>query len=277
MSILQDVQPDAYHKLCQASPQRGSRVYCPLIRYSYMTLNSVEFVNACTVLKRKLPVTMLVETYPNMRYEITDWVADKVHKRKLKSTAWIVHGVNQYQYQVSDGRYNHEVNFETGYCECRKWQLFRIPCGHVIAVIRFVRLTNCVQFVADWFKKDKYQGTYMESIHFVGNMQEWEFSSHIIPSIPPRMDKPQPDRPKNKNRILSQGEEPRVRHCSRCYQAGHKRDQCSKSFFPEPPVNICSRDNQQFPRNDQPSFYNPHQPYDNTFQSYNQYTSQPYG
>ncbi|GJY17912.1 transposase, MuDR, MULE transposase domain protein [Tanacetum coccineum] len=147
-----DVQPDAYHKLCQAGPQRGSRAHCPLIRYSYMTLNSVESVNACTVLKRKLPVTMLAETYraivqgwyfklrevaANMRYEITDWVADKVHKRKLKSAAWIVHGVNQYQYQVSDMRFNREVNFETGYCECRKWQLFGIPCGHVIAVIRF--------------------------------------------------------------------------------------------------------------------------------------------
>ncbi|GJV38163.1 transposase, MuDR, MULE transposase domain protein [Tanacetum coccineum] len=146
MNILQDVQPDAYHKLCQAGPQRWSRAHCLLVRYNYMTSNSVEFVNACTVLKRKLPVTMLAETYrtmvqdwyfkPNMTYEITDWVADKVHKRKLKSAAWIVHSVNQYQYQVSDGRYNREVNFETGTCECCKWQLSGIPCGHVIAVTR---------------------------------------------------------------------------------------------------------------------------------------------
>ncbi|GJV38167.1 transposase, MuDR, MULE transposase domain protein [Tanacetum coccineum] len=157
MNILQDVQPDAYHKLCQAGPQRWSRAHCLLVRYNYMTSNSVEFVNACTVLKRKLPVTMLAETYrtmvqdwyfkPNMTYEITDWVADKVHKRKLKSAAWIVHSVNQYQYQVSDGRYNREVNFETGTCECCKWQLSGIPCGHVIAVTRFVGLTDCIKAI----------------------------------------------------------------------------------------------------------------------------------
>ncbi|GJU44286.1 transposase, MuDR, MULE transposase domain protein, partial [Tanacetum coccineum] len=89
-------------------------------------------------------------------------------------------------------------------CQCRKWQLLGIPCGHVIAVTRFLGLTNCVQFVADWFKKEKYQGTCVESIHFVRDMHEWELPSHIHPAIPPRMDNPQPGRPKNTNRILSQ-------------------------------------------------------------------------
>ncbi|GKC56320.1 hypothetical protein Tco_1083918, partial [Tanacetum coccineum] len=153
MNILQAVQPDAYNKLIQAGTQRWSRAHFPLIRYNYMTSNSVESVNACTVLKRKLPITMLTETYRAM--------------------------------------------------------LSGIPCGHIIAVTRFLGLTDCVQFVAEWFKKDKYQGTYAESFHFVGNMQEWEFSSHIHPAIPPRMDNPQPGHPKNTSCILSQGKEPR--------------------------------------------------------------------
>ncbi|GJR14399.1 transposase, MuDR, MULE transposase domain protein [Tanacetum coccineum] len=62
--------PDAYHKLCQAGPQRCSRVHCQLISYNYMTLNSMESVNACTVLKRKLLVIMLAETYHAM---VQDW------------------------------------------------------------------------------------------------------------------------------------------------------------------------------------------------------------
>ncbi|GJU71713.1 transposase, MuDR, MULE transposase domain protein [Tanacetum coccineum] len=121
------------------------------------------------VINRKLPVLKLAETYramlqewyfkrqkltANMKYEITDWVADKVHKRKLKSATWIVHRVNQYLYQVLNGRYNRQVNLETGVCECRKWQLSRIPCGHIIAVTRFLHLTDCVQYVSDWFKKE---------------------------------------------------------------------------------------------------------------------------
>ncbi|GKD57025.1 transposase, MuDR, MULE transposase domain protein [Tanacetum coccineum] len=184
----------------------------------------------------------------------------------MKSATWHVYGVNHYQYQVSDGRYNREVDFQTRTCQCRKWQLSGIPCGHVIAVTRYLGMTDCVQFVADWFKKEKYQGTYAESIHFLGNIQEWEFPHHIQKAIPPKMDNPQPDRPKNTNQIKSQGEEPSFIHFSRCRQAGHRRDQCNKPIVVEPPVNTRTLNDKQFPRNDQPLFYNPHQQYDNTFQ-----------
>ncbi|GJS85960.1 hypothetical protein Tco_0752501, partial [Tanacetum coccineum] len=65
-----DDTPDAYRKLCHANPQRWLRAHCSLIHYNYMTSNSVESVNACIVLKRKLPITMLVETYRAM---VQDW------------------------------------------------------------------------------------------------------------------------------------------------------------------------------------------------------------
>ncbi|GJS53228.1 transposase, MuDR, MULE transposase domain protein [Tanacetum coccineum] len=96
MNILQIVQPDAYEKLCRAGPQRWSRAHCPLVRYNYMTSNSVESVNACSVIYRKEPVLKLAETYramvqewyykrrqlaANMTYEITDWAAHKVAKK----------------------------------------------------------------------------------------------------------------------------------------------------------------------------------------------------
>ncbi|GJT02289.1 transposase, MuDR, MULE transposase domain protein [Tanacetum coccineum] len=71
MSHLQDIQPDAYDKLCQLGPQRW-----------------------------KLPVLKLAETYRAM---VQEWY---YQRRKL-----------------------------TGTCQCRKWQLSGIPCGHVIAVI----------------------------------------------------------------------------------------------------------------------------------------------
>ncbi|GJU36912.1 transposase, MuDR, MULE transposase domain protein [Tanacetum coccineum] len=237
MSTLQNVQPDAYQKLCEAGLERWSRAHCPLVRYNYMTSNSVESVNAKSVIHRKEPVLKLAETYramvqewyykrrqlaENMTYEITDWAAHKVAKKSMKSATWVVKGVNNYQYEVSDGQYIRAVNLHTGICECRKWQLSGIPCGHVIAVTRFIGLTDCVQYVADWFKKPKYQGTYSESIHFLGNMSQWDFPQNIQKAIPPRIDNPQPGRPKNTNRIQSQREEPRLIHCSRCTQAGHR-------------------------------------------------------
>nr|GEV53221.1 hypothetical protein [Tanacetum cinerariifolium] len=155
MSYLQDIQTDAYDKLCQVGPQRWSRVHCPLVRYNYLTSNSVESINASTVVYRKLSVLKLVETYRAM---VQEWY---YQHRKL-----------------------------TGTCQCCKWRLSGIPCGHVISVTRYLGLSDCQQFVSDWFKKPKYQGTYAEPIHFIGNVQEWEFLQHIRKAIPPRMDNP---------------------------------------------------------------------------------------
>nr|GEX15997.1 transposase, MuDR, MULE transposase domain protein [Tanacetum cinerariifolium] len=92
MSHLQDIQTDAYDKLCQVGPQRSSSAHCPLV-------NSVESVNACTVVYMKMPVLKLTETYRAM---VQEWY---YQRRKL-----------------------------TGTCQCRKWQLSGIPCGHVISV-----------------------------------------------------------------------------------------------------------------------------------------------
>nr|GEW46096.1 transposase, MuDR, MULE transposase domain protein [Tanacetum cinerariifolium] len=190
-------------------------------------------------------MSVLKECIANMTYEITDWVANNVTKKRMKNTTWVVNGVNHYQYQVSDGQYTREVNLQIGTCECRKWQLSGIPYGHVIAVTR--------------------------------NMKQWEFSHNIQKAIPSRMDNPRPGRPKNTNRTQSQGDEPRLIHSGRCKQARHRRDQCNKAFVAELPVNIRRRHDQEILRNNKPSFYNPRQQYDNTFQTYNQYSSQQYG
>ncbi|GJU30448.1 hypothetical protein Tco_1174037 [Tanacetum coccineum] len=69
MNTLQIVQPDAHEKLCRAGPQRWSRAHCPLVRYNYMTSNSVESVNACSVIYRKEHVLKLAETYRAMVQE----------------------------------------------------------------------------------------------------------------------------------------------------------------------------------------------------------------
>nr|GEU67961.1 transposase, MuDR, MULE transposase domain protein [Tanacetum cinerariifolium] len=69
MNILEIVQPDAYEKLCKAGPQRWSRAHCPLVRYNYMTSNSVESVNACSVIYTKEPVLKLAKTYRAMVQE----------------------------------------------------------------------------------------------------------------------------------------------------------------------------------------------------------------
>ncbi|PWA51221.1 transposase, MuDR, MULE transposase domain protein [Artemisia annua] len=307
---LKNKKVKAYQKLIEVDPTRWARAHSPRPRYNYCTSNSVKSVNACTVRWRKLPVTLLTDTYRDMvqkwyferrkaaakmKYEITDWAADKVEKRKRKGVRWVVYGIDEFQYQVSDGLYNLLVNLRTNECDCRKWQLSGIPCGHVIAVSRFLGQTNCLKYVQDWFKKEKYQATYAESIQFVGNFKELEYPNHIHPVTPPYMNNPQPGRPKNTNRILSQGEEPTQRHCSRCNEVGHTRLHCKKSFVPDPPVRKGKKKQQEFAMDEQTYGQNSYawqpqntyptnhyaQPFDHTqyaSQSYyhNEYPSQQY-
>nr|GEV42196.1 transposase, MuDR, MULE transposase domain protein [Tanacetum cinerariifolium] len=71
MSKLQMLQPDAYQKLCDDGLQRWSKAHYPLVRYNYMTSNSVESVNAKSVIHRKEPVLKLAETYHFMVQECT--------------------------------------------------------------------------------------------------------------------------------------------------------------------------------------------------------------
>ncbi|GJU25401.1 phospholipase-like protein [Tanacetum coccineum] len=84
MSHLQDIQPDAYDKLCQLGPQRWSRAHCPLVRYNYLTSNSVESVNACTVVYRKLPVLKLAETYRAMSPPVRRALSLRLKLRHLR-------------------------------------------------------------------------------------------------------------------------------------------------------------------------------------------------
>ncbi|GJZ95508.1 transposase, MuDR, MULE transposase domain protein [Tanacetum coccineum] len=99
MSNLHDVQPDAYHKLIELPVLKLAEMYRAMVQEWYF--------------KRR-------ELIDNMTSEITDWVANKVNKKRMKSATWLVYGVNHYQYQVSDGRYNREVDFQTRTCQCRK-------------------------------------------------------------------------------------------------------------------------------------------------------------
>nr|GEV73926.1 transposase, MuDR, MULE transposase domain protein [Tanacetum cinerariifolium] len=55
-----------YNEFSLAYHVRWSRAHCPLVRYNYLTSNSVESVNACTVVYRKLSVLKLADTYRAM-------------------------------------------------------------------------------------------------------------------------------------------------------------------------------------------------------------------
>ncbi|PWA48703.1 transposase, MuDR, MULE transposase domain protein [Artemisia annua] len=198
---IRAIKPDAYQKLEEAGFDKWSRAYCPVNRYNYLTSNSAESINNLTRHVRRVPITMLIESYRELlqkwfcerrhayedapKDELTEWAAAKVNDRILKSSTWIV------------------------------------------TVSMFLGLSNCNQWAKDWFKKTTLKGTYEGKMYPLKDIKMWSTPSDPQVVKPPYIVKRQSGRPKDNHRILSQGEEPRRYSCGRCGVVGHTRANCN--------------------------------------------------
>ncbi|GKB27162.1 transposase, MuDR, MULE transposase domain protein [Tanacetum coccineum] len=244
ISDIRGLRPDAYRKLEEAGFDKWSRAYYPGNRYNYMTSNSVESINSLTKHVRKVPITMLMEYYRELiqrwyferRFnnedeppvdELSRWAVAKVGKRNRKSANWIVTGIEHMQmYHVKDHKAVHFVDLSLGECTCRKWQLSGLPCGHVCDVSRELNMTNSNRWAKAWFSRRTLKATYQQLVYPLPDVSLWVTPNDLQVVLPPALVKPQLGGQKNKGRIRSQGEEPRVNRCSRCCSIGHTRNAC---------------------------------------------------
>ncbi|GJZ79384.1 transposase, MuDR, MULE transposase domain protein [Tanacetum coccineum] len=244
MTDIHVVRPDAHQKLVEAGVEKWSRAKCPANRYNYMTSNSVESINALTKTVRKIPITSLMDWFRQLlqdwyyerrqKYEdtpddeLTPWASAKIKYRYLKSSNWSVRGIlKNDMYQVRDNQGIHTVYLKKGECTCRRWQLSGLPCGHVCAVARVEGLTSVNQLAKPWFLNKTIKGTYAGLFFPVTDVSTWEIPNEIQQVLPPDMGKKQSGRPKNRDRIRSQGEGPIINKCGRCGVKGHNRTSCS--------------------------------------------------
>lgn len=135
-------------------------------------------------------------------------------------------------YQVTDSRHVHIVDFHKRECSCKKWQLSGLPCGHVCAVSRSECLNNNSSWALSWFKKTALKKTYQERVYPLKDMKQWLTPADLQIVKPPLLEKRQAGRPKEKDRIRSQGEEPKSSTCTRCHKKGHTRTACNVPLVP---------------------------------------------
>lgn len=163
--------------------------------------------------------------------ELSDWATAKITDRMLKSAHWTVAGIEMNRiYQVDDRQKIHIVDLGQRSCTCRKWQVSALPCGHVLAVCRVMGMTDCNHLAKAWFRKIELKATYQDLVYPVGEVSSWQCPSYLQVVKPPLMAKPQSGRPKNKDRIRSQGEEPVPVKCGRCGNVGHTRQSCRETL-----------------------------------------------
>ncbi|GJS85329.1 transposase, MuDR, MULE transposase domain protein [Tanacetum coccineum] len=190
-----DKLPEAYKKLEEAGFETWSRAMCPADRYNYMTSNSVESINNLTRHVRKAPITQLMEWYRALlqkwycacrdKYKdsdantLSDWATHKVMDRMQKNAHWKVLGIE-----------------------------YGIPSGHVIAVGRKIGCTDCSHLALGWFRKTTLYSTYQDLVYPVGKPSSWVSPDGLQVVKLPNMNFRTAGRPKNTDRIKSQGEEP---------------------------------------------------------------------
>ncbi|GJX19027.1 transposase, MuDR, MULE transposase domain protein [Tanacetum coccineum] len=235
--VLQgETGPDAQKKLVEAGFEKWSRPKCPANRYKYMTSNKVESINALTKDMRKIPITALMDwklfhtndvsflMLDASDDELIPWATVKIKYRMLKSYNWTIKGVIKYKiYEVWENKRIHVVYLEKGECMCRKRELSGLPCGHVCVVASYEGLSSVNNLAKPWFLNKTIKGTYEGIIYPVKDISTWQTPHDLQLLLPPVMGKKLPGRPKDKDRIRSQGEGPIITKCGRCGAMGHNR------------------------------------------------------
>lgn len=145
-----------------------------------------------------------------------------------KSRSWKVTGIDEYKYNVDDSGRRCVVDLLNRTCECRKWQVSGLPCGHVISVSRFLKHRDCSHLAMDYYTKEFVVSTYLEPINLVPNESEWVVPANHVPLVPSVMKKRQAGRPRESKRIPSRGEVLGPSFCTRCHTTGHKTGKCKQ-------------------------------------------------
>ena len=156
---------------------------------------------------------------------LTKYGEKEIEKRKLAIAGWSVIGVGNGIYQVNDYRHGALVNLYDKTCDCMVWEQSGLPCAHAIMVLRSQNIHQCATLA-----RVDYRRTYQGLIHPLPAPRDWEIPDEIMIVRPPVMDKRPVGRPRNTNRIPSQGEEKRVKRCGRCNQIGHYKNNCNAAI-----------------------------------------------
>ncbi|XP_052621443.1 uncharacterized protein LOC128127114 [Lactuca sativa] len=210
---IANIFPHAHHGeyLQNINPKRWARAHFPGNRYFLMTSNSVESINSMSRFARKISILMLIEYF---RVTMQQW---SFLKRNVaaETKTHSPHGLKRLYKQI-------RMLVIIGW----RWQIDGLSCGHVIKVLTLNRYEDCSEFALKAYFTETLRKTYEESVNPLPSPSEWEIPDDLMIVKPPIMERRQPGRPRNNDRIPSQGERPIRHECSTCGHFGHTRNDC---------------------------------------------------
>ncbi|XP_020426633.1 uncharacterized protein LOC109950888 [Prunus persica] len=229
----------------EAGLHKWSRAHMDGRRYNVMTTNTAESINSVLRFARMLPVVHLLGEIVNLlvkwfteRRELalncTTTLCPNFGEKKLRNrledaARMNVVKVNNAQYNVLDGDMDGLVDLTNNSCSCRKFQLEQLPCKHVVAVCRFLKVSVYTK-ASRYYTRKTWMDAYSDSIYPVQPHGMWDTPEDIRSRVVlPPMARVMPGRRK-KLRIPSQGEGTIRRKCSRCGSAGHNKSTCKSNI-----------------------------------------------
>ncbi|XP_062093939.1 uncharacterized protein LOC133799974 [Humulus lupulus] len=232
----------------KAKYETWARSYSPTKRYTMMTSNIAESLNAALKAARNLPIDILVECLRSL-VQKWDWnqsnnangtftkvstaTENELRHDIISKMKYEVLPFNTIEYQVHDQKgINFTVHIHNRTCTCNRFQEDKMPCGHAVAVIA-KRILRVHDYCAKFYRTETLKALYQENVHHLPHKHEWNLPQQLdIVVLPPKATIPA-GRPRKK-RIRSRGEPKVIITCGKCGQPGHNRKTCRNPPIEKP-------------------------------------------
>ncbi|XP_060968631.1 uncharacterized protein LOC133036152 [Cannabis sativa] len=222
--------------------KKWSRIHSQNKRYSTMTSNISESLNAINLAARELPITTLLECLRALVQQWTHTNRTKAHNTftKLSPTGedillknytyslnLEVKATTDYLFEVTRMKESWKVNLEKRTCTCNRFQIDEMPCGHSVAVMREMNM-DPYTYCSDYYTKKNWLATYSGTVYPIGHQSEWEVPEEVknIIVLPPH-ERVKSGRLKTLRRKAG-WEKDQHNKCSKCGELGHNKRTCSR-------------------------------------------------
>ncbi|XP_050208954.1 uncharacterized protein LOC126659644 [Mercurialis annua] len=240
MGQLDDINVAIRPYLEKIGVKKWARSHCKDNRFSTMTSNIAESMNAAIKAARELPVATLLEylrfltqkwTYTNRNAAIctmtkltskaeNDLRDNYAISLRMKASTSVTN-----VHDVQDGEKTFIVKLREKNCTCGRFQIDEMPCPHTLAILSSLHL-DPYQYCSKFFTKENLLAMYDGVVYPMPSQNNWDIPTEIerIEILPP-IGKIPAGRPK-KRRINGPAETVNPSKCGRCDQRGHNRKTC---------------------------------------------------
>ncbi|WVZ66010.1 hypothetical protein U9M48_015289 [Paspalum notatum var. saurae] len=248
MERMKALNKDAFEWLDKLTPNTWVRAFfSEFPKCDILLNNNCEVFNKYILDARDLPIlsmfqhikNQLMTRHFNKQKELLNFQGQfcpKIRKKVAKNAEWattcfpLPSGQGVFQVQVKD--YQHIVDISAQTCDCRRWQLTGVPCGHAIACLRHERIMP-ESVLAPCYSLEAFQKAYAFNIWPCKDQSEWErVGGQVLPPSyekkvgrPPKSRKKQPQEIKGKHgpKLSRHGV---TMHCKYCSEANHNSGGC---------------------------------------------------